>query len=92
MGSGAMTNSIGEIDNSEVIFITGSNTTENHPVIGSRIRKAVRQNGAKLIVADPRYTPTAAHADLWLPFFPNMDMAMLNSMAYILVKENLVDK
>ncbi len=54
-GSGAMTNSIRDLaDDSRCIFIIGSNTTENHPVIGTKIRRAKRQRGAKLIVADPR--------------------------------------
>lgn len=48
-----MTNSIGEIEKSKVIFVIGSNTTENHPVIGAKIKQAVK-NGAKLIVADAR--------------------------------------
>jgi predicted molibdopterin-dependent oxidoreductase YjgC len=52
-GSGAMTNSIAEIENSKCIFIIGSNTSEAHPLIGSRILNA-RERGAKLIVADPR--------------------------------------
>ena len=53
-GSGAMTNSIGEIRNADCIFVIGSNTTENHPVIALQVKAAVRQRGAKLIVADPR--------------------------------------
>ena len=52
-GSGAMTNSIPEIENHDVIFVIGSNTTETHPIIGLKIKKAVRK-GAELIVADPR--------------------------------------
>ena len=54
-GSGAMTNSIRDItEQSRSIFIIGSNTTEQHPVIGIKIRRAKRRRGAKLIVADPR--------------------------------------
>ena len=53
-GSGAMTNSIEEIGNADCIFIIGSNTTENHPVIALEVKAAVRKKGAKLIVADPR--------------------------------------
>ncbi|NLB52141.1 MAG: molybdopterin-dependent oxidoreductase, partial [Syntrophomonadaceae bacterium] len=50
-----MTNSINELENdAKCVFLIGTNTTENHPVIGYKIRKNVRQNGAKLIVADPR--------------------------------------
>ena len=53
-GSGAMTNSIDEIEYTDAIFAIGTNTTENHPVIGAKVKRAVRQHGAKLIVADPR--------------------------------------
>ena len=53
-GSGAMTNAIEEIRNADCIFVIGSNTTENHPVIALEVKAAVRQKGAKLIVADPR--------------------------------------
>ncbi|MCD6435320.1 MAG: formate dehydrogenase subunit alpha [Clostridiales bacterium] len=92
MGSGAMTNSIGEIDKSEVIFIIGSNPTENHPVIGSRIRKAVRQHGAKLIVADPRYINIAKDAEAFLQILPGTNIALLNSMMNVIFEEGLYDK
>ena len=52
-GSGAMTNPIGEIRNADCIFVIGSNTSENHPVISLEVKAAVRQRKAKLIVADP---------------------------------------
>jgi predicted molibdopterin-dependent oxidoreductase YjgC len=62
-----MTNSIRDIaHDSRSIFIIGSNTTEQHPVIGSKIRRARRQRGAKLIVADPRQIDIAEVADLHL--------------------------
>jgi formate dehydrogenase major subunit len=53
-GSGAMTNTIGDIEKADVILITGSNTTENHPVISSFVKRAVKFKGARLIVVDPR--------------------------------------
>ena len=62
-GSGAMTNSIKEIPNSKVIFVIGSNTTEAHPVIGSKIKQAVR-NGCRLIVADPRRIELTGFAEV----------------------------
>jgi len=64
-GSGAMTNSIPEIENNDVLFVIGSNTTETHPIIGLRIKKAVRK-GARLIVADPRKIDLVRFASLWL--------------------------
>ena len=81
MGSGAMTNSIHDIaEESQCIFIIGSNTTEQHPVIGLNIRKAVR-DGAKLIVADPRRTDVANRADVYLPIEPGSNIALLNGLA-----------
>ena len=64
-GSGAMTNSIPEVADAECILITGSNTVEQHPLIGSRVLTA-KERGATLIVVDPRETPLSAQADLFL--------------------------
>ena len=63
-GSGAMTNPIEDIEKSDVILITGSNTTENHPVLSSYVKRAVTSKGAKLIVVDPRKIPITEHATL----------------------------
>lgn len=81
-----------DIEKSDCFFLIGTNTAEQHPIIFARIlkRKAVNKD-FKMIVADPRFTPTAGHADLWLPFYPGTDLALLNSMAYVIVQENLVD-
>lgn len=89
-GSGAMTNSIPEIENNDVLFVIGSNTKENHPVIALRMIKAVR-NGAKLIVADPRKVPMVKFAHLWLQQKPGTDVALLNSIMNVIIKEGLVD-
>ncbi len=90
-GSGAMTNSIPEIENHDVIFVIGSNTTETHPIIGLRMKKAVRR-GADLIVADPRKIDLVRFSSLWLQHRPGTDVALLNSIMHIIVKENLIDK
>ena len=69
-----MTNSIRDItEQSGCIFIIGSNTTEQHPVIGIKIRRAARRRGAKLIVADPRRIDIADYADLHLRHTPGTD-------------------
>ncbi len=78
-GNGAMTNSIRDISESDCIFCLGSNTFEQHPLIGRQIIKA-KQNGATLIYADPRYTPTAIQADLFLQFYSGSDILILNSI------------
>ncbi len=87
-----MTNSIRDIANdSRSIFIIGSNTTEQHPVIGSKIRRAKRQRGAKLIVADPRQIDIAEVADLYLRHRPGTDIALLNGLMHVIIREGWQD-
>lgn len=87
-----MTNSIHDIANeSRCIFIIGSNTTEQHPVIGSKIRRAKRQRGAKLIVADPRRIDIAEYADLYLRHRPGTDIALLNGIMHVILRESWHD-
>jgi formate dehydrogenase alpha subunit len=91
-GSGAMTNPIEDIEKADVILITGSNTTENHPVLSSYVKRAVTFKGAKLIVVDPRKIQITRFATLWLR--PNLgtDVAYINGMMHIIIKENLYDE
>jgi formate dehydrogenase alpha subunit len=91
-GSGAMTNSIDEIENAPVIFIIGSNTTEQHPLVGRRILRAVRENGAQLIVADPRAVDIAGFASIHLQLKPGTNIALLNGMIGVILAENLHDE
>jgi formate dehydrogenase alpha subunit len=90
-GSGAMTNSIAEVEHADVILITGSNTTENHPVLSLYVKRAVRERGAKLIVLDPRRIPITEFADIHLRQACGSDVAMLNGMMHVIVKEGLHD-
>ncbi len=90
-GAGAMTNSIPEIRDTDLMFVTGSNTTEAHPIIAMEMKRA-RQRGAKLIVADPRKIWLAEMADLHLPLNPGTDVFLLNAMAKVIVDEGLVDR
>lgn len=90
-GSGAMTNSIPEIENNDVLFVIGSNTTETHPIIGLRMKKAVRK-GAKLIVADPRKINLVKFAHSWMQQKPGTDVVLLNAMMHVLLKNNLIDR
>ncbi|MDV2482634.1 formate dehydrogenase subunit alpha [Methanoculleus sp. Wushi-C6] len=90
-GSGAMTNSIQDISESKCIFIIGSNTFEQHPLIGRSIIRA-KESGGKLIYADPRYTPTAKQADLYLPFVSGTDVAILNGLMQEIIKNGWEDK
>jgi formate dehydrogenase alpha subunit len=87
-----MTNPIEDIEKAEVILITGSNTTENHPVLSSYVKRAVTQKGAKLIVVDPRKIPITRFATHWLR--PNLgtDVAWLNGMMHVIIREDLHDE
>ena len=91
-GSGAMTNSIEEIEQTEVFLVTGSNTTENHPIVALRIKKAVREKGAKLIVIDPREIELAKIAHIWLRPTPGTDVIWLNGLMNVIIEEDLWDR
>jgi formate dehydrogenase alpha subunit len=83
-----MTNSINELIDSNVIFITGSNTTEGHPVVGSKIRQA-KKKGAKIIVAEPRKIDLSADADVFLQITPGTNIALFNGMMSYIISEGL---
>ena len=85
-GSGAMTNSIDEIENANCIFVIGSNTTEAHPLVARRIFRA-KQKGAFLIVADPRRIQLAHYADIYIRQRPGTDVALLNGMMNVIISQ-----
>jgi len=89
-GAGAMTNSIDEIRETDLMFVIGSNTTEAHPIIAMEMKRA-RQRGARLIVADPRAIWMAEMADRHLQLKPGTDVWLLNAMAHVIVTEDLID-
>jgi formate dehydrogenase alpha subunit len=91
IGSSAMSNSIAEMEHLDTFVVTGSNTTETHPVISLFLKKAVRQNGAKLIVIDPRQIELTDFATLWLRQKPGTDVAVYSAMAHVIVKEGRYD-
>jgi len=90
-GSGAMTNSIEDIELADCILIIGSNTFEQHPLIARRIMRA-KDKGAKIIVIDPRRTITAKNSDIYLQIIPGTNVALINAMINVIIKENLIDK
>jgi formate dehydrogenase major subunit len=90
-GSGAMTNTIGCVEKADVILITGSNTTENHPVAATFIKNEVNA-GKSLIVMDPRRTAIAGHATHFLQFKPDTDVALLNAIMHAVIEQGLVDR
>ena len=91
MGRGASTNSIPEIENDRFLLVIGSNTTEAHPVLALRIKKAVR-NGATLVVADPRKIWLTKIAARHLQLRPGTDVWLLNAMMHVILEEGLQDE
>jgi predicted molibdopterin-dependent oxidoreductase YjgC len=92
MGSGAMTNPIDDILEADVIFIIGSNTHEQHPLIARRVVRAVRERGARLIVADPRAIGLAGLAEVFVRQRPGSDVALLNGLMHVILAEGLADE
>ena len=90
-GSGAMTNAIGELRYADCIFVTGSNTTEAHPIIGLELKAAVKKHGATLIVADPREIDLVGVAALHLRQRSGTDVALFNGMMQVILSEGLAD-
>lgn len=88
LGRGAMTNSIGELEDAPFLFAIGTNTTESHPVIALRLKKAVRK-GAKLVVADPRRIDLVRYAHRYLPIRVGSDIALVNAMCHVILEEGL---
>jgi len=86
-----MTNTIADIETSDMILVTGSNTTENHPVLSSFVKRAVLK-GKKLYVIDPRRVTLAGHANKWLRPSPGTDIAWINGMMHVIIKEDLHNK
>jgi formate dehydrogenase major subunit len=86
-----MTNSTPELEDADCILITGSNTTEAHPLVASRILKA-KEKGGKLIVIDPRRTQIARYADIFVRQRLGTDVAWINGVMHIILKEGWQNK
>ena len=91
-GYGAMTNSYNDIHNSKAIFLIGGNPAEAHPVSLQHIMKAKEQNNAPIIVCDPRFTRTAAHADEYVRFRPGTDVALIWGILWHVFENGWEDK
>ena len=83
-----MTNTIADIETADMILVTGSNTTENHPVLSSFVKRAAKK-GTKLYVIDPRKIKLSDHAVKWLRPAPGTDIAWINGLMHIIIKEGL---
>jgi len=91
LGTSAMSNTASEVMLNDVFVVTGSNTTENHPIIALQMKDAIRKRGAKLIVIDPRRIELVDFSELWLPLKPGTNVPVFSAMAHVIVKENLVN-
>ncbi len=91
LGTGAATNSYDDIEKARTILVCGSNPTENHPIIGARIKQAVLR-GAKLIIIDPREIELARYATIHLQPRPGTNVPLLNALAQTIIAEQLYDK
>jgi formate dehydrogenase major subunit len=91
-GYGAMTNHFNDMHKSRAIFMIGSNAAEAHPVAMQHILKAKEQNNAALIVCDPRFTRTAAHADEFVRFRPGTDVALIWGILWHVFENGWEDK
>lgn len=87
-----MTNSMAEVEDTDLILITGSNTAECHPIIGRMVKRAVDRKRAKLIVVDPREVELVKFARIWLRPRPGTDIAWINAMVHVILQEGLWDK
>jgi formate dehydrogenase alpha subunit len=90
LGSGAMTNSLEELEKTDCIFLIGSNPTENHPLVATRIYRA-KERGAKLLIADPRLIQLSPLADLQVRQKLGTDIALLNGMMYVILQKSWHD-
>mgnify|MGYP003336884331 FL=1 len=90
VGSGAVSNPVNDVEHAGLIFVIGSNPTNNHPVAATWMKNAAKK-GTKIVLADPRITDIGKHAWRTLPFKPDTDVAMLNAMIYTIIEEGLVN-
>ena len=90
IGTGAATNSYNDIEKAQTILICGANATENHPIVGARIKQAAL-HGANLIVIDSRKIELAQYAKIHLQPRPGTNIPLLNAVAYTILEEQLFD-
>ena len=91
VGSGAVSNPVGDVAQAELVIVIGSNPTANHPVAATWMKNAARR-GTKIVLADPRVTDIGRHAWRTLQFKPDTDVALLNAMIHTIIQEGLTDR
>ena len=92
LGSGATSNSYTDYEDAGCLFIVGADPSSNHPVVASRMRRAIHEHGVKLMVLNPKRIELCDHADVWLRQYPGTDVAVLNGMARVILDEGLWDE
>jgi formate dehydrogenase major subunit len=90
IGSGAVTDGFGHAPEADLLLLTGTNTTTNHPVAATFFKEAVKR-GTRLVVVDPRRPAIADFADRYCPIHPGTDVAFYNALMHILVRDGLID-
>jgi len=90
LGTGAATNSFDDIEAARTILVYGANPTENHPIVGARIKQAAL-HGARLIVIDPRRIELARYADIYIAPRPGTNVPLLNALAHTIVQDAIYD-
>ena len=91
LGSGATSNSYEDYDDAGCLMVVGSDTTSNHPVIASRLRRAIDDRGAKLIVVNPKRIDLCDYATYFLRPNPGTDVALFNGLAKAVIDAGLAD-
>ena len=92
VGFPGTTNSLDDLEQSEVILVIGANPTSSAPVVGYAIKRAVRYKGAKLLLVDPQQTGLCSFAHLWLRPKVGTDVALINGLARVIIDESLLDE
>lgn len=92
LGTSAMSNTAAEVIKTDCFIVTGSNTSENHPIIALQMKDAVMKYGATLIVIDPRRIELCDFATLWLPLKPGTNVVVFEAMANVIIREGLVNE
>ena len=90
-GAGGGTNSYREVEETDLVVLWGSNAREAHPIFFHHVIKGLRR-GTRLVVVDPRRTPTAEWADEWLPVHVGADIALANAFAHVILDEHLENR
>lgn len=91
-GSDGPPNSYEDLEATDYVYLTGANLHEAHPIIGGRLMARIQRGGCKLVVADPRAIQFTRLADIYLPIRPGSDVALLNAMQHVVLREGLVDR